>query len=73
MESSIPEDIIEAVAKEPLIKLAFVGALGSMLSANLLSTVKGEETQPSWIMWFMMLIMFAAITKHPILKRKARA
>lgn len=70
MESSISEDIIETVAKEPLLKLAFAGALGSMLSANLLSTFKGEETQPSWVLWIMMLIMFAAITKHPIFKRK---
>jgi len=70
MES--PDALLETVTKEPLLKLAFAGALGSMLSTLLLDTFKGEETHPRWVLWVMMLITFAAITQQPIVKRRVR-
>jgi len=65
------DSIFKMVTREPLIKIAFAGALGSMLSTILLDTFRGKKgTHPDWVLWVMMLILFAAITQRPIFKKR---
>ena len=52
---------------DPLIKLVFAGALGSMMGGLLMETSKGNKPTESWIFWIMLVIGFAAITRHPLL------
>ena len=53
---------------DPLIELVFAGALGSMMGTLLMETSRGHKPTNTWIFWIMLVIGFAAITRHPLLK-----